>query len=210
MDSRSIAGQLRSMWRVIACMCVIWILACVPASASEEAAVVERLHATLIGLMQDAEQLGYQGRHQQLETVIPEVFDLSYAARLTVAKFWKTWTDEQQATLTTTFQELSIATYASRFDGYAGESFRVISEKPLRRGRVLVKSLFTKSNGDELHFDYVLHQVNAQWRIMNVTVDGVSDLALKRAEYTSILQREGYAALISTLQKQIRNHAPTP
>ena len=54
---------------------------------------------------------------------------------------------------------------------------------------------------------YLLHHVNNQWRIVNIIVNGVSDLALKRAEYNSLLEREGFQALIAKLEEQIRGYA---
>ena len=49
--------------------------------------------------------------------------------------------------------------------------------------------------------------MNNQWRIVNIIVNGVSDLALKRAEYNSLLEREGFQALIAKLEEQIRGYA---
>ena len=42
---------------------------------------------------------------------------------------------------------------------------------------------------------------------MNVFADGVSDLALKRAEYTETVQKKGFAALVALLKAQIAGYA---
>jgi phospholipid transport system substrate-binding protein len=39
--------------------------------------------------------------------------------------------------------------------------------------------------------------------IINILFDGVSDLAIKRSEYRSIMQRDGFQSLIDMLQVKI-------
>jgi phospholipid transport system substrate-binding protein len=48
-----------------------------------------------------------------------------------------------------------------------------------------------------------LRETKDGWRIINIMANGVSDLALKRVEYRSILERDGFPALIDMLKKKI-------
>ena len=102
-----------------------------------------------------------------------------------------------------TFRQLSVATYAGQFKEYEGEQFELLQQRSLPRDQVLVRSQFTKSDGDTVDFDYVLQQSNDGWQIINILADGVSDLALKRTEYRAILQRDGFQALIELLEEKI-------
>jgi len=54
-----------------------------------------------------------------------------------------------------------------------------------------------------VHLDYVLHRSSRGWRIVNVVADGVSDLALKRVEYTAVLRKRGFESLLSDLEHKI-------
>ena len=71
------------------------------------------------------------------------------------------------------------------------------------RDYILVRSQFTRSNGDTVSFDYLLRQNKKGWRIINILADGVSDLALKRVEYRSILKQKGFKDFIDMLKKKI-------
>jgi len=177
------------------------------AKDQEASEVIKRLQSSLITVMKQADHLDYQKRYQQLEPTVEDTHDLPTIARLTIGKYWRGLQKDQQALLVKTFHRLSIATYASRFNGYSGEQFTIASEKPTRGHRVLVQSLLIKSDGKQIHFNYLLHHVGGQWRILNIVVDGVSDLALKRTEYTGLLKTEGFQALIAKLQNQIRRYA---
>ncbi|MBM4201241.1 MAG: hypothetical protein FJ189_08135, partial [Gammaproteobacteria bacterium] len=43
--------------------------------------------------------------------------------------------------------------------------------------------------------------------IINIIVDGISDLALKKAQYTSVIDREGFDKLLDKLQTKISDYA---
>ena len=102
-----------------------------------------------------------------------------------------------------TFTRLTIATYAARFDGFSGESFRTVELKAMNRGRTLVRTELVRPSDEPVHLDYVLHQDNEQWRIVNVVAEGVSDLSLKRADYGSVIKSEGFKVLMQKLESQI-------
>ena len=180
----------------------------VHAFAGEAADVVTELQQSLITIMREGTDLGYTGRYRTIAPIVDKTHDIDNVARLVVGRHWKKLTADQRATFVRTFRDLSISTYAGRFKGYDGEQFTVRSERSLKRGkRKLVVTHFVKSDGETIQFHYVLHQVNEQWKIISVTVNGVSDLALKRAEYGGILKNEGFSALIERLQTQIRDSA---
>ena len=189
-----------------------WVILCSSlvigsAGANEPSEVVKALQSSLVEVMKEGETLGYQGRYEKLEPVVVGCHDIPYVARLIVGKYWKTFDNQQRSRLVKTLRQLSIATYADRFDGYSGEQFIFTSQKELPRGKMLVETKFTKSDGQKLQFNYVLRKTGDQWKIVNISVDGVSDLALKRAEYMSLVKNDGYPALINKMEDQIRRYA---
>ena len=169
--------------------------------------VISKFQSVLISVMMDAQKLGYEGRYKRLKPAIEESHDLPHIAKIVAGRFGDQVTDEQRKQFAETFSELSIATYAAQFDGYSGEKFKTISERKLDNGSVLVQSALTQSNGEKIGFDYVLWQKDGHWRIINIVVDGVSDLAVKRSEYAGILRSEGMDALIAKLKDKIANYA---
>jgi phospholipid transport system substrate-binding protein len=124
-----------------------------------------------------------------------------------LGKYWDSLNDEQRSRFVEVFTELSIATYASNFDRYSGERFKTISEKQVSGGRILVQSQLTKSDGGQVQLDYLLHRTDGQWRIVNVVAQGVSDLALKRADYSAFLKSKGFEALLNKLKEKINQYS---
>jgi phospholipid transport system substrate-binding protein len=180
--------------------------AVVPA-ADTAAKVVEGLHDELLIVMKQAHKLGYAGRYQRLAPTVTARYDFPYISKVVVGRYWRSFTTEQKSQFIDIFSKLSIATYANRFDGYSGERFKTISEKELKRGQRLVKTVLIKANREEIELDYILHLKNEQWRIINVIAEGVSDLSLKRADYTSYLEKYSFDALLEKLSEKIQNYA---
>jgi len=174
-----------------------------PVNAQPATDVVENLHQTLLLVMKEGNQIGYQGRYDRLAPVITASFDMPFVAQIVLGRFWETFDGQQKSKFVETFGRLSIATYAANFDSYSGERFKVISEKEVSGGRILVHTQIIKSDGGQVQLDYLLHRVDSQWRIINVVADGVSDLALKRADYTSFLKTNGVDSLLIKLNEKI-------
>ena len=184
-------------------------LAPAAASSSSPRGVVEQLQSTLISVMQSAQQLGYAGRHKRLKPVIEETHDLAGIAQIATGAHWHLFTPEQRKRFIDAFSELSIATYADRFDGYSGEQFTIQSERTLESGDVIVQSLLAAPKGGSTRFDYVVRQKDGRWQIVNIVADGVSDLAIRRAEYARILKSESVDALIKRVQAKTADATKT-
>jgi phospholipid transport system substrate-binding protein len=180
---------------------------CVSADDRGATEVVEKLHTTLLAVMKDGDKIGYQGRYNQLAPVIKSSFDMPFISRTVVGKYWETFNNEQRSKFVETFTHLSIATYAANFDSYSGERFKLVSAKEVSGGRILVQSQLIKSDGGQVQLDYLLHRTGSQWRIVNIIAEGVSDLALKRADYSAFLKNKGFEALIKKLNEKIKQYS---
>jgi phospholipid transport system substrate-binding protein len=169
--------------------------------------VVEKLHTTLLAVMKEGDQIGYLGRYDQLAPVIKTSFDMPFISKTVLGKYWETFNNEQRSRFIEAFTQMSIATYAANFDRYSGERFKMVSEKEVSGGRILVQSQLIKSDGGQVQLDYLLHRTRSQWRIINVIAEGVSDLALKRADYSAFFKNKGFEALIEKLNEKVSQYS---
>lgn len=201
------SNAARRLAQVSLAILMVLSVGVLPVSAREPVEVVQEFQRILLDVMKHAQSLGYRGRYERLKPAVLASHDIPFVARVTVGKHWKQFSEEERALFLRTFEQLSVAAYAGRFDDYHGEHFRILGSKPLPRGKVLVETVFTKANGEQLRFDYVLRKIGDTWRIINITVDGVSDLAVKRAEYTTLVKEQGFTALIEKMNEQISRYA---
>lgn len=177
------------------------------ASDPPPAAPVETLHRTLIEIMRTASGSATGGaaasRERSLAPVVRQVFDLGRLARVALGPYWNALDSRQRARMVTVVSRYTTASYAARFDSYSGERFETTGTRPLRRGRVLVRTLLHPPDGESVRLDYVVQPAQDGWRIANVVAEGVSELALRRAEYEAVMAAEGFEALIGRLEHQI-------
>ena len=171
-------------------------------SASPEQ-VVRRLHESLTEAMREGGRLGFKGRLELLTPSVTRTHELDFIARTTLGNLWSKLSPDQQVTFTDTFRQLSISSYADWFKSHEGEAFEFVDQETMPREQVLVRSRIVKGKDEVARLDYVLRETKDGWRIINIMANGVSDLALKRVEYRSILERDGFPALIDMLKKKI-------
>jgi phospholipid transport system substrate-binding protein len=169
--------------------------------------VVEKFQTELIAVMKNGKQLGFSGRYDKLYNPVSNSHDLTKIARIVVGKESEKLSDAQQQKLVEVFSRFSVASYAHNFKDYSGESFVFDSEEETARGGVVIHSHLVIPGDKPVKFDYMLKEKGNSWRIINIIANGVSDLALKRSEYTTILQREGFDALIAKINEKIDNYS---
>lgn len=167
-------------------------------------AVVESLHAVLIDCMKGACGPDFQGRYERIVTELDEAFDLPFMARISAGNSWRTLSPEERRTFVELSRTLSASNYASNFDSYGGQSFETLGEEPAARKTILVKTELVQPNDDNVRFDYRLRKTGDAWRVIDVTLDGkVSEITMRRADYGSVLDREGFPKLVEAIEKKI-------
>jgi phospholipid transport system substrate-binding protein len=188
----------------LAVLLLALLVPAMPARAQNEAAatVVERLHAALIEAMQLGTEAGGAGRRALLAPVIREVFDFDTICRIVTGSHYRNFTDAQRDAFRATFERLSIATYADNFRSFDGERFETLSVVE-QSNSVVVNTRLITGAGEPVALNYVLREVNGGWRVVNVLAQGVSDVALKRAEYTAAIGNDGFDSLLKRLDDKI-------
>ena len=168
----------------------------VNASEPPPSTQVEQFHDVLLSVMKDADQLGILGRYKKLEPVLSQVFSLKAMIQIASGAFWKRTSDQEKTQLTSAFSRLTIATYATQFDGFSGQLFKTIGTKPGPQKTTLVETQIVNPDTSSVTLRYVFREIKGQWRVIDVLLDtGFSELARKRSEYRSVLKTVGVAGL---------------
>lgn len=195
-------------WFLMACTAVALtvsalLASALPAHAADPAAArIEAFYAVLLETMKDAKTLGINGRYDKLAPAITATFDLPTMTRLAVGPSWAKISAEEQASLIEHFTRMTIATYASRFDGYSGEKFVVDPEVKARSANRIVQTKLILVNEDPVALNYLMRGADDDWKIVDIYVNGaISELAMRRSEFANSLRTGGAAALIVNLQK---------
>ena len=174
------------------------------AGAAEPAAAapVRGFYDALLHTMQDGQKLGQNGRYAALEPVVERSFDIPYMTRMAVGPAWSSLSAAKRQQVTEAFGRYITATWASRFDSYSGEKLEVAGAKPFGAGQ-LVETRIVKSDGEPVSINYLMRRDGDTWRIGDVYLTGtISELATRRAEFTSVLRSQGIDGLIQALNRK--------
>ena len=170
--------------------------------------VVEQFYATLLEAMHGGAKLGYDGRYKLLAPSIEKTFDIPFMARSSVGGYWDSMTPAQRQGLTEAFRSFTVANYAHAFDDFGGEKFVTGDEKQTPRKDTIVYTTLVKSDGGKVALNYLLRSDAGQAKVIDVYLDGaISQLAVRRSEYTSIIREKGVDALIDAIKKKAKDLA---
>lgn len=166
--------------------------------------VIVSFYDTLLAVMRNAKALRFDGRRAKLAPAVRASYNLPVMARASIGRQWRALTPAQRKTLVAAFSRMSVATYADRFDGYSGEKLEVKDVADGPRGTLLVRTHIVKSDGDVVKINYLMRKYDDKWRIIDVFLKGtISELATKRSDYGSVMRRQGFDALISTINAKV-------
>jgi phospholipid transport system substrate-binding protein len=183
----------------LATLLAVGLLTQTATAAADPQEMVRGFYGVLLSNMRDGRMLGESGRYARLAPVVERTFDIPSMTRLAIGPTWETLAPAQQQRLIAAFAHYVAATYADQFDTYSGEQLQVAGERP-RGADLMVQTRIIKANGETTRLDYLMRQ----GRISDVYLDGtISQLAVHRSEFHSILQREGVDGLVAALNRKV-------
>jgi phospholipid transport system substrate-binding protein len=164
--------------------------------------VIRQFYVELQNVMQHATTLGARGRYQKLEPIVLHMFDVPYMARLSIGPSWARLATDQKRRAAQAYGRYLTALYATRFDGYSGEKFEVLSQQQIKHA-TMVKTRIVKSNGEPVSINFVMHDNDIAWQARDVYLDSaISEVATRRSEFNAVLRSSGIDALIASLNKK--------
>jgi phospholipid transport system substrate-binding protein len=184
----------------IACLTLCTPGLAVAPPKSDARSLIEDFHDKLLKVMKEAKTLGVKGRYARLEPAVAQHFDITLMIALASGNHWRTARPGDRKRLAEAFRRFSAATYASRFSGFSGQSFETLEVRDGPRKTRLVRTRIRQPDDPSVAITYVTRATQDGWRIVDVLLDdGISELAVRRSEYRSILDSSGVDGLVRTL-----------
>lgn len=166
-------------------------------------ATITSLQQGLIAVARGRPNASAEQRYAALEPLIVATHNLPYIAEFALRRQWGSLEDADRQRFVAAFQRLSVMTYVARFKTVGADTFRpVTAAAPDASARVQVSTAVAREDQPDVSLEYLLQQDEQGWRIINIVADGVSDLALKRAEYQRVFTSGGIAGLLAELEQQ--------
>jgi phospholipid transport system substrate-binding protein len=165
---------------------------------------VEMLYGVLLECLENADALGLEGRRAKIAPAVQAGYDTPFMAEKILGRHWSTLSESDRARWTDAFGRLTVATYAERMTGFTGQRFEVLRVEPSQHDTAVVYTQVVTPKEAPISINYRMRPDGDGWRIIDVYLNGtVSELALRRSEYAAVLQRDGFAKLVASIDQKI-------
>ncbi len=133
------------------------------------------------------------------ELVIPN-FDFISMSKWVLGKNWKAASDAQRTEFVEQFKTLLVNTYAKALLEYSDQEITFFpAESTDRPNLAVVRTELTSSGAQPFPVAYRMYQKNERWRVVDVTVDGVSLVSTYRGSFATQIKKEGFDSLLKQL-----------
>ena len=184
-------SRCRNLAVVVAILVFVVFLPASAQAGEEAGEFVKELGDSAIYLL-TANGLADAERETRFRALFRTNFDVERIGRFTLGKHARRADDQQLAEFLRLFEDFIVVTYASRFSEYSGESFEIrsIRAEPGRDTLVLTEIL-RPTGGPPYRVDWQVRERDGILKIIDVKVEGVSMSVTQRAEFSSVIQRQG-------------------
>lgn len=139
------------------------------------------------------------------QIVLPH-FDFERMSSWVLGKYWRNASPDQRQRFVEEFRKLLVRTYAKSLTSYTNNK---ITYLPFRgnpkQAEATVRTEVDQPGGFPIPIDYSLYlNQNDEWKVYDVTVDGVSLVTNYRTTFASQIRQEGLDKLIDTLAARNR------
>ena len=140
--------------------------------------------------------------NQFIKTEFTRSFDSDYAARLVLGVHGRSATPADVADFAAAMADNLTARYgASLLDFNTKLQVKVKSETPLPGGRgVRVSTQMLRQGGSPIPVDYLLRNVNGQWKLFDVMVEGISYVQAFKNQFAAPLTQKSIRQVAADLR----------
>lgn len=121
---------------------------------------------------------------------------------------WNKASAADKREFTQVFTQLVIRTYASPLAEYTDETVKFLPVRgPMDTRFIRVNSVIIRSNGQNIPLSYSLVSKNNNWKIYDLSVEGVSLLQSFRSQFSQVLHNSSMQELIAEMRKNSKSKA---
>jgi phospholipid transport system substrate-binding protein len=140
-------------------------------------------------------------RRMAMQKAIDERFSYSQMVRRSLGKTWDSLSDQDKKDFIKLFKGLLENSYASKLESYSDEKINYTGEV-IKGKYALVKTDVVRPNST-IGVDYKLILDNGKWEVYDFVIEGVSMIRNYKSQFTKIIRRDSYEALVAKLTKKI-------
>jgi phospholipid transport system substrate-binding protein len=129
-------------------------------------------------------------------------FDVEFAARLVLGKYWRTATPEQRKRFIDAFYHSLLNNYGNALSDFTADKLKIFpTNVDPKADRATVRTEVKRSNGDRISVNYYMHKTPTGWKAWDVVIDGISYVNSYREDFGAQIDKQGIDSVIDRLEK---------
>ena len=136
-----------------------------------------------------------------MRKVIDGKFNYTEMGRRSLAKNWNGLSVEDRKEFIGLFSRLLENSYASKIESYRDEKI-IYRDEIVKGNYAMVKTRIERAD-DKIDVDYKLKKSDGEWLIYDFVIEKVSMIRNYRSQFSKIIKRESYKALIDKLTTKL-------
>lgn len=138
------------------------------------------------------------------ELIFPH-FDFAIMAQWVLGDSWAGADEATRAAFVDQFRKLLVRTYATALIEFSDQTIAYPdADAPLAASTATVRQEISQPGSASIPIVYRLHNKTGDWKVFDVSVDGVSLIKTYRASFAAAIKNDGVPALIQSLET--KNH----
>jgi phospholipid transport system substrate-binding protein len=149
-----------------------------------------------------------QDKRAQMTQILNDAVDVDGIAKFCLGRFWRTATPDQQDVYVKLFHQVLVTNITSKLGEYKGVTFTMGRARTEGENDV-VSTTVDRPNNPPTAVDWVVAEVGAKFKIIDVVAEGTSLRLTQRQDYASYLMHNNNSvdALISAMKNQLAQNA---
>ncbi len=168
---------------------------------------IQSFYDVLVATMKNGPKLGIQGRYDKLKPAVEAAFNLPAMTQFAVGPDWSKFSSADHKALIDAFERMTVSNYAKNFDSYNNQQFVVLPAVIDRAPDKVVQTELRPPRGDAVKLNYRMRDAGAgDWKVIDVFLAGfTSQLALRRSEFSHIVETDGAPGLVKKMNEVADN-----
>jgi len=128
-------------------------------------------------------------------------FDVEYAARGVLGKYWATATPDQRQRFIDAFYHSLLTNYGSALANFTSDKLKIFpSNVAPDATRATVRTQVKRSDGGDVQVNYYMRTTPQGWKAWDVVIDGISYVNSYRTDFGEQIEQQGIDSVIKRLQ----------
>lgn len=138
-----------------------------------------------------------------VEHIVLPRFDFQRMSQLVLGKYWPRASDGEKEAFVKAFRQLLVRTYATALLNYSGQEIVYLpSHQRTDSNEAVVNTQVQASGALPIPINYRLHLNSEEWKVFDVSIDGISLVSNYRSSFASQIRRHKLAGLIEKLEQR--------